>query len=655
MARSRIAVLACLSLWLQHGAHGPAGAAEPVRPPAGEWRAYGGDAWSTKYSPLGQIDRGNVGDLRIAWRWSSPENEMATANAKYRPGWYEATPLMIGGVLYTTSSLSHAAAIDARTGKTIWIHDPKSYEAGRPNNAGFVNRGLAYWSDGASARLLLGTGDAHLIALDPSTGAPIPTFGEGGRIDLTQGLRRPINRRYYSLTSPPTVCRDVVVVGSSIADLAISRNAPPGDVRGFDVRTGKLLWTFHSIPQEGEYGNDTWESNSWQHIGNANVWSMSSCDSELGYVYLPFGTPTSDYYGGERPGANLFAESLVAIDATTGKRVWHFQAVHHGIWDYDFPCAPNLVDITVAGERIKAVAQVSKQGFTYVFDRATGEPVWPIEERPVAQSTVPGEKTSPTQPFPTKPAAFERQGVTKDDLIDFTPELRKEAEAILAGFNYGPIFTPLSSDRPTVYLPGWTGGANWTGAGVDPETAILYVPSITSPIAFTLLPTDPARSHFRYAANPSLTDGPDGLPLFKPPYGRVTAIDLSTGEHLWMSPLGSGPREHPRLRSLDLPRLGWPHRGAPLVTKTLLFVSQEGPWGNMRFSEDQHAIEVDSWKVEPRLRAFDKATGELVAEIDLPTNGIAAPMTYMIDGKQYLAVSVGGNNFPSELVALSLP
>jgi quinoprotein glucose dehydrogenase len=584
---------------------GAAEKAENTRPPAGEWRAYGGDAWSTKYSPLDQIDRDNVGNLRIAWRWSSPENEMAAANKKYRPGWYEPTPLMVGGVLYTTSSLSHAAAIDGRTGKTIWIHDPKSYEAGRPNNTGFVHRGLAYWSDGASNRLLLGTGDAHLIALDPATGNPITTFGEGGRIDLTLGLRRPVNRRYYSVTSPPTVCRDVVVVGASIADLAIRRNAPPGDVRGFDVRTGKLLWTFQSIPQEGEYGNDTWEDGSWQHTGNANVWSMMSCDPELGYVYLPFGTPTSDYYGGERPGANLFAESLVAVDVATGKRVWHFQGVHHGIWDYDFPCAPNLVDVTVGGRRIKAVAQVSKQGFTYVFDRATGEPVWPIEERPVAQSMVPGEKTSPTQPFPTRPAAFERQGVSVDDLIDFTPELRKEAEAILAGFNYGPIFTPLASDRPTVYLPGWTGGANWTGAAIDPETGILYVPSITSPIAFTLLPTDPARSQFRYAANPSLTDGPDGLPLFKPPYGRVTAIDLTSGEHVWMSPLGSGPREHPRLRDLDLPRLGWPHRGAPLVTKTLLFVSQEGPWGNMRFSEDQHASDLESWRVEPRLRAFD--------------------------------------------------
>ncbi len=620
-----------------------------------EWASYSGDSWSTKYAPLDQIDKSNVNKLRIAWRWSSPENAMAEKEPKYRPGWYEATPLVIDGVLYTTTSHSHAVAIDPGTGKTLWHYDSKSHESGRPNNTGFVHRGLSHWSDGQESRLLLGTGDAHLIALDMKTGTPITSFGDDGRIDLTEGLRRPIRRRYYSVTSPPTICGDVAVVGASIADLAIRRNAPPGDVRGFDVRTGKQLWTFHSIPQQGEFGNETWEDGSWEHTGNTNVWSLMSCDEELGYVYLPFGTPTSDYYGGERPGDNLFAESLVAVDVTTGKRVWHFQGVHHGIWDYDFPSAPNLVDITVRGKKIKAVAQVSKQGFTYVFDRATGEPVWPIEERKVPASTVPGEKLSPTQPFPTKPPPFERQGVRPEDLIDFTPELRAEAEKILADFNYGPIFSPFDTERPTIYLPGWAGGASWTGAGVDPETGILYVPSHTGPVAFSLLPNDTARSHFRYSASPTMVEGPDGLPLFKPPYGRVTAIDLNTGEHVWMSPLGSGPRDHPRLRDLDLPPLGWSNRGAPLVTRSLLFVSQEGPWGNLRFSEDQHALEIDTWMVEPRLRAFDKATGELVAEIDLPANGIAAPMTYMFEGKQYIAVSVGGASFPSELVALALP
>ncbi|MDX1384151.1 MAG: pyrroloquinoline quinone-dependent dehydrogenase [Thermoanaerobaculia bacterium] len=620
-----------------------------------EWRSYGADTWSTKYAPLDQIDASNVARLRIAWRWSSPENAIAAENKKYRPGWYEPTPLKIGDVLYTSSSLGHVAAIDPGSGETLWLYDSKSRESGRPNNVGFISRGVSYWTDGEREHILLGTGDAHLIALDAATGRPVAGFGEGGRVDLTEGLRRKVNRRYYSITSPPLVCGDVAIVGASVADLAIRRYAPPGDVRGFDVRTGEQLWTFHSIPQEGELGNDTWEDGSWEHTGNTNVWSMMSCDEEIGYAYLPFGTPTSDYYGGHRHGDNLFAESLVAVEAKTGKRVWHFQGVHHGIWDYDFPAAPNLVDITVDGRNIKAVAQVSKQGFTYVFDRVTGEPVWPIEERPVPPSTVPGEKLSETQPFPTKPPPFERQGVRKEDLIDFTPELRAEAEKVLSSFNYGPIFVPFELERPTVYLPGWTGGANWTGAAVDPETGILYVPSITSPIAFRLLETDPARSHFRYAAEPSEVALADGVPLFKPPYGRVTAIDLNTGEHVWMQPLGSGPSDHPRLRDLDLPRLGWPHRGAPLVTRTLLFVSQEGPYGNFRFSEDQHALEVDTFIVEPRLRAFDKATGELVAEIDLPANGIAAPMTYLHRGRQYVAVSIGGNDFPSELVALALP
>jgi quinoprotein glucose dehydrogenase len=630
-------------------------AAAAVAQESTEWLSYAADAKSTKYAPLSQIDAQNVKNLRIAWKWSSPENAITAENKKYRPGWYEPTPLKIGDVLYTSSSVGHVAAVDPGTGETIWVYDSKSRESGRPNNVGFVHRGVSYWTDGTRQHIIFGTGDAHLIALDAKNGEPIDGFGDGGRVDLTEGLRRKVNRRYYALTSPPIICGDVAIVGASVADLAIRRNAPPGDVRGFDVRTGEQLWTFHSVPQEGEYGNDTWEQGSWEHTGNTNVWSMMSCDEELGYAYLPFGTPTSDYYGGERPGDNLFAESLVAVNAKTGERVWHFQAVHHGIWDYDFPAAPNLVDITVDGRRIKAVAQVSKQGFTYVFDRATGEPVWPIEERPVAPSTVPGEKLSETQPFPTKPPAFERQGVTKDDLIDFTPEIRAEAEKVLAEFNYGPIFSPFETERPTIYLPGWTGGANWTGAAVDPETGILYVPSITSPIAFRLLETDPNRSHFRYAAEPALVALPDGLPLFKPPYGRVTAIDLNKGEHVWMQPLGQGPRDHPRLEKLDLPRLGWPHRGAPLVTKTLLFVSQEGPWGNMRFSEDQHTLEVDSFIVEPRVSVFDKATGELVAEIELPANGIAAPMTYMHEGRQYLAVSVGGHDFPSELVALALP
>ncbi len=408
----------------------------------GQWRSYSGDNGSIKYASLDQIHKDNLKDLKIAWRWSSPDNDLR--GPIRLPFIYEATPLMINGVLYVSTSFSLLAAIDAATGKTIWVYDPKSYDYGRPTNLGYLSRGVAYWTDGKSERILLATGSAHLIAVNARTGQLESDFGENGKVDLTKGLRRPVDRRLYSVTSPPIVCRDVVVVGSSIYDAPPSKEMPPGDVRGFDVRTGKQLWTFHSIPQEGEFGNDTWEQGSWKYTGNLNVWTLMSADDELGYVYLPFSTPTNDWYGGHRPGNNLFSDSLVCVEAKTGKRVWHFQTVHHGLWDYDLPAAPILTDITVAGNKIKAVVQLTKQGFAFVFDRVAGNPVWPIEERPVPPSKIPGEKTSPTQPIPSKPPPFERQGISPEDLIDFTPELRQAALAILKKYDHGPLYTPPS-------------------------------------------------------------------------------------------------------------------------------------------------------------------------------------------------------------------
>ena len=394
----------------------------------GEWWAYGSDKASTKYIPLDQINKDNVKDLRIAWRWDSPDNALVESNPDLWTMVNESTPLMIGGVVYTSTSLNLAAAINAVTGETIWVYDPKTYGDGTPANTGFVHRGVSYWESGDEKRVLLGTGDGYLIALNAETGKPIQGFGEAGRVDLTKGLRRPVNRRLYAVFSPPIICRDVVVVGSTVLDsFAINKPPqklmPPGDVRGFDVRTGEQRWIFHTIPQDGEFGNETWKNDSWKTTGNTNVWTMMSADEELGYVYLPVSTPTNDYYGGHRLGDNLFADSLVCVNAETGERVWHFQILHHGLWDYDPPAAPNLIDITVGGKEIKAVAQVTKQAFCFVFDRVTGEPVWPIEERPVPQSTMPGESSSPTQPFPTKPAPFDRQGLTHDDLIDFTPAI----------------------------------------------------------------------------------------------------------------------------------------------------------------------------------------------------------------------------------------
>jgi quinoprotein glucose dehydrogenase len=624
---------------------------------AGEWRAYGADLANTKYSPLDQITRGNVGTLRVAWRWRSIDQDVLGARPDLHTFLNEGTPVMAGGRLYTVTSLSQVAAIDPSTGETIWSYDPKSYEAGQPVNLGFVNRGLAYWRDGEAERLFFGTGDGHLVALDARSGRPLATFGNGGRIDLTQGLRRPVDRANYSVTSPPIVARGVVVVGSSILDPVMRQTGAPGDVRGFDARTGRLRWTFHTIPEPGETGSETWEGDSAARTGNANVWTIMSADETLGYVYLPVSTPTSDFYGGQRPGANLYADSLVAIDAETGKRVWHFQTTHHGVWDYDPPAAPVLADVTIGGRQRKVVAQVTKQGFCFVFDRATGEPIWPIDERPVPPSTLEGERAWPTQPFPTRPAPFDRQGIGENDLIDFTPELRAEARAILGKHHHGPLYTP-PVEGTTIMLPGWIGGASWAGAGFDPDTGLLYVPSITAPFIVTLSRPDPATSDLKFTARPpAYAEGPRGLPLTKPPYARVTAIDLTSGEHGWMSPLGSGPRDHPDLKPLNLPRLGWPARGVPLVTKTLLFVGQEPQrlYERSRPSPRGNGVQADFENREPKLFAFDKTSGAVVAEIELPGNATGGPMTYLSNGRQFIVVPTGGANLPAELVALALP
>ena len=459
--------------------------AAKVHGTATDWLSYGGDKASSKYSPLTQIGRDNFNRLRIAWTWRSAEEEVAKSNQLKTWVW-EATPLMVEGVLYISTSLSQVAAIDAATGKTQWIYDPETWKNGTPSNNGFVHRGVAYWADGDDQRIFFGTGDGYLICLNAQTGKPIPTFGHEGRIDLTQGLGRTVDRHLYGVSSPPIICRDIVVMGSKVNDVPLAPEMPPGDARGFDVRTGKQQWIFHAIPRQGEFGNETWKDGSWKTTGAANVWTMMSADEALGYVYLPFSTPSDDHYGVHRPGDGLFGESLVCLDARTGKRVWHFQTVHHGLWDYDLPCAPNLIDIRADGKPVKAVAQMSKQGFCYVFDRVTGKPIWPFEEKPVPQSTVPGERTSPTQPFPTKPAPFDRQGVNENDVIDFTPTLRKQALAILDRYNYGPLFTPPSLEKPTIEMPGIAGGASWSGAACDPETGICYVSSVTLPYAATL-------------------------------------------------------------------------------------------------------------------------------------------------------------------------
>ena len=667
----------------------------------GEWRSYSGNIAGQKYSPLDQIDASNFSDLEIAWRWTSVdamvsrtmpdgsewwaplddivESLVADTPNLYRtghlprPGGMRVTPLMVGGVMYFNTALSQGVAVDATTGETLWVFNPKSYEEGTtPMSGTFVQRGVAYWTDGEDdERIFWGTGNGYLVCVRAKTGQPCPDFGSdgSGMVDAMVGLPRAIredrdylNALLYGIHSPPIVVRDRVIHGSQVADRRITKEAVPGWVRAWDVRTGEHSWDFHTVPNSAdEFGADTWLNESWRYSGNGNVWSFLAGDNELGHVYLPTGTVTNDYYGADRPGDNLFSESIIAVEVETGERVWHFQAVHHGLWDYDFPTSPNLVDITVDGRDIKALIQVSKQGFVYTFDRVTGDPVWPIEERPVPTETnMPNEYVSPTQPFPTKPAPFEYQGVTIDDLVDFTPEIRQMAIEVVKPFRLGPLFTPTSRSvqggwQGTLMRPPDGGAATWAGAAVDPETGMLYVPSRNNAVVITLYEPDSALgatvayTHGAPEADrlagrglgPSRSGAlmPRGLPLLKPPYSRMTAIDMNTGEHEWMVPLGDGDRyrNHPMLRDLNLPPLGGDGAGGPVLTKTLVI----------------SALSAGGSDGGPRLVARSKETGEELGSVDLPTGAVGTPMTYMVNGKQHIALAIGGR--PPEMISFTLP
>lgn len=615
----------------------------------GEWRVHQGDKAATHYAPLDQIRRDNVGELEIAWRWTSIDQQLREENEELqrisRIYKHEATPLMVDGVLYTVTSMGQIVALEPETGETLWSYDPKTWEWGRPLNLGFITRGLSYWNDGEKKRLLYASNDAYLMSIDIETAELDPAFGDGGKVDLTQNLGVPVEDRGeflrgYGVNSPVIICRDVVVVGSAIRDTPSRREIPPGHVRGYDVETGEMRWIFHTIPQENEPGNDTWEDGSWKEAGATNVWPPMSADEELGFVYLPVGTPSHNWYGGHRLGTNLYSSSVVAVEAETGRHVWHYQTIHHTLWDYDPVAAPNLLDITVDGKAIKALAQVTKQGFLFVLDRVTGEPVWPIVETAVPQSDIEGERSHPTQPIPSKPAPFEPNGAFEENLIDFTPELRAKALEIFRKFRSGPVYTPPSHEG-TIVNPGWAGGGNWNGAAFDPDTQYLYIPSYSDYTVVKLLKPDPERSNFDYIWGGADAPTVDGLPLFKPPWGRITAINMKTGEHVWQVANGDGPRNHPALAGLELGRLG---RGQgsgesfPLLTKTLLFTTT-----------DRRDLE------EPMIHAYDKANGDLVWEFELPAAVHANPMTYLHQGKQYIVVALGGGLETDELVALALP
>ena len=617
----------------------------------GDWRQHRGDFASSNYSSLDQINKDNAKNLKVAWRWK-------TDNFGASPEFYfKSTPLMVNGILYTTAGLSRTvAAIDAENGETLWTFrfDEKERKTYVPRqNSG---RGVAYWASPSTGkdRVIYITPSFQLVALDAQTGHLISDFGDKGIVDLKKGLDQSVDPITTTIgsTSPPIIVNDVIIMGASfpVGLAPVSKKQARGDIMGYDVKTGKQLWIFHTIPQQGEAGNETWEKESWKYTGNAGAWAPLTADPELGYVYLPLEAATGDFYGGHRPGNNLFSQSLVCLDAKTGKKVWHYQLIHHDIWDYDLPAPPILANINVNGKAIKAVVQVTKQAFAFVFDRVTGKPVWPIEERPVPQSDVKGEWTSPTQPFPTKPAAFDRQGYSDDILVDFTPEIKKAALKIVSHYKKGPLYTPVSKYDPpntlgTLMLPDAVGGANWQGGVLDPETGMLYVSSSTviRPMSLEAAPAISDMDYVAYMGNARI--GPYGLPLVKPPYGRITAIDLNTGDHKWMVPNADTPswvKDVPALKGIKIPRTGLPDRVGMLVTKTLLFAGEgaglygsDGGGGN-------------------KFRAYDKATGKIISEIALPANQAGLPMTYSINGKQYIVVAVGAIGHPGELVALSL-
>ena len=594
-----------------------------------EWPWYGGDAGGNRYSTLSDINLGNVKNLKLAWEWKPGEKPYPDKGI--RPGNFEATPLMIDGVLYLSTSYNRVVALDAATGKQLWDYDPKAYEEeGQAlNGVGYVHRGVAAWHDRGKLRLFM-VSHYKLICLDSATGKPVAGFGDNGIVDLSQGFAWEVNKKHITNTSPPVVYKNLVILSNSVDDRVIYKHDPPGDVRAYDTRTGKRVWIFHTVPQKNETGSGTWKNNSASYTGHANAWAPITLDEQRGLVYLPLGTPSNDFYGGQRQGRNLFAESLVCLDAATGKRKWHFQTVHHGLWDYDLPAPPNLVTLTVAGRKIEAAVQVTKMGYIFVFDRITGAPVWPIEERPVPASDVPGEQAWPTQPMPTRPPPITPQGVTLDDAFDFTPELKAEAVVEMKKYRLGPLFTPPSL-QGTLILPGILGGANWGGGAFDPETGLLYVKTSKQPWIARV--TKPEASNNQYSAKIDSDYTQDfgtrsqfhnGLPLLKPPYGMLNAVNLNEGTIAWQVPFGDTPavRNHPALKGVALPeKLGVSGVQGALVTKGgLVFIGG----GDMAF----HAV--------------NKATGADVWTYPLKVRTTSSPSTFRTaNGKQFVAICAG--------------
>ena len=619
----------------------------PAAVPGAEWRSYGATELSTRYSALDQINRTNVKSLEVAWRWrfdnfGTPSETVAT----------QTTPIMVNGVLYfTAGGRRTVVAAKADTGETLWTWRPDEgarYDAA-PRK---IHRGVAYWTDGKQERIVYVTPGFQLVALDAKTGRPAAGFGRDGIVDLFTQLDNdsgldPTGK--VGNSSPVVIANDVIVIGgASTPGARVNKANVKLDVMAFDARSGKKLWTFHTIPRKGEPGYETWLNGSAEYTGNAGIWGPFSADPQLGLVFLPIESATSDIYGGHRPGNNLYSNTLVAVELKTGRKVWHQQLVHHDIWDFDMPAHPILIDITVDGRRIPAIVQLTKQAFAYVFDRRNGQPVWPLEEKPVPQTGAPGEWTSPTQPIPSKPPAFDRQGVSIDDLIDFTPELRAEAVKAIQGYKIGPLYTPPSvfdgkENRGFILLPGFGGGANWHSGAADPETGFVYVPSVTTPAVIGLNKNDPKTSNVDADyVNAGTVPNIQGLRLIKPPYGRITAYDMNKGDIVWQIPNGDTPdavKNHKALQGVTIPKTGNPSHAGLLVTKTLLMAG-EGPGG------------------QPVLHAYDKATGEEIWRTTLPGPQTSLPMTYLHQGRQYIVFGVRGNTAEgtgAQLLALALP
>jgi quinoprotein glucose dehydrogenase len=651
----------------------------------GEWPTYGADLANTRYRPLDQINAANFNKLEVAWRFKT---DSLGPRPEYK---LEGTPLMVRGVLYATAGTRRSVvALDAGTGELLWVHGEHEGARGAAAPRQLSGRGLAYWSDGKEERILYVTPGYRFIALDAKTGVPVPTFGTNGVVDLkanvVYGTGQPIDfvTGEIGLHSTPIVAKDTVIIGSAFREGGTPKthNNSKGLVQAFDARTGKLLWIFRTIPKPGEVGNETWLKDSWAVNGNTGVWTQMSVDEDLGLAYLPVEESTGDYYGGHRPGNNLFGETLVAVDLKTGQRKWHYQLIHHGLWDQDISAAPILADITVNGRPIKVVAQPTKQAILYVFDRVTGQPVWPIEERTVEKGDVPDEWYSPTQPIPSKPPAYARNGISTNDLIDFTPALKEEAVETASKYKIGPIFTPpvvskLGGPLATLTLGTAGGGTNWPGGSYDPDTHTVYVQACNACLSPLGLVPSPGRefSDLNYivgtagrevqarvgaggtagadtprvaapaaAGNPTVTV--QGMSLIKPPYGTISAINLDKGEIVWQVPHGETPdtvRNSPLLKGRDIPRTGQATFAGTLVTKTLVIAGD--PQMTTTPSHPQGAM----------LRAYDKATGKEVGAVYIPAGQSGSPMTYMLNGKQYIVVAVSGAPYSGEYIAFSLP